>query len=459
MALNRRHVLASGAALAAPFVHAQGQPVLRFAWWGGASRHQATLAALKVFEQRHGVKVKAEYMGFAGYLERLTTQIAGRSEPDVMQINWAWLAMFSKRGNGFVDLGGQARELALEQFSEDDLAYGRVAGKLNALPSSFTARILLWNQTAFQRAGLALPQTWDELFASGASFRSRLGDSAYPLDGELYDMILLSQSLMQQRHGAPFVAADKPRIAMSVSAAHDWVRTYRRLVDTHVATPLPLRAALGGAEKPTEQQPDWVAGRWAGNYTWDSVIALRASTLAPGEKLALGAFPTLPDASDSGLFGRPTVMYAMGRNTRQPALAARLMNFLLTDPEAARLLGRTRGLPSARSALTVLQQAGGLLSTSPQSTPQSGADTPRGGARQLGGSPALALALELAAHEQIQAQRDAGRLKRPAPLFEHARFQKFMREVFETVAYGKTTDAEAARRLVDEGNALLQRIQ
>ena len=54
---------------------------------------RAALKALALFEQRHpGLKVKAEYMGFAGYLERLTTQIAGGSEPDVMQINWAWLA-------------------------------------------------------------------------------------------------------------------------------------------------------------------------------------------------------------------------------------------------------------------------------------------------------------------------------------------------------------------------------
>jgi len=429
MNISRRTVLASGAALAAPFVHAQSQPVLRFAWWGGAGRHQATLGALKVFEQRHGVRVKAEYMGFNGYLERLTTQIAGRSEPDVMQINWAWLAMFSKRGNGFTDLNAHAKELALDQFTEDDLAYGRVQGKLNALPSSFSARVFLWNQTAFQRAGVALPQTWDELFATGAAFRSKLGDSAYPLDGELYDMILLSQSYIQQLHGTPFVDPAKPRVAMSVSAAHDWVRTYRRLVDTHVATPLPLRASLGGAEKPTEQQPDWVAGRWAGNYTWDSTIALRSSTLAPGEKLVLGNFPTLPSSQDSGLFGRPTVMYTIGRNSRQPELAARLMNYLLTDPEAARILGRTRGLPSAKSSLAVLQAQGGLPP------------------------------LELAAHDQIQAQRDAGRLRRPAPLFEHARFQKFMREVFETVAYGKTTGAEAARRLVEEGNALLQRIQ
>ena len=34
-----------------------------------------------------------------------------------------------------------------------------------------------------------------------------------------------------------------------------------------------------------------------------------------------------------------------------------------------------------------------------------------------------------------------------------------MREVFETIAYDKTSDTAAARRLVEEGNALLSRIQ
>ena len=423
-----------GAALTAPAVlRAQDKAtVLRFAWWGGAGRHEATLKALALFERRQGVRVKAEYMGFNGYLERLTTQIAGGSEPEVMQINWAWLAMFSKRGNGFADLYRHAALLELAQFDRQDLAYGEVAGKLNALPVSFSARVMLWNQAAFDRAGLALPRSWDELFATGPAFRRLLGQDAYPLDGELYDMMLLSQAWVQQRHGTPYVDPASPRVAMNEAAALDWVRIYKRLVTEHVATPLPLRASLGGAEKPTEQQPDWVVGRWAGNYTWDSVIGLRASTLDKQQKLVLGDFPTLPGALDSGMFGRPTVMYAVSRHAEKNGraeLAARLVNFLLTDPEAATVLGRTRGLPSARGPFEQLKAAGTLPP------------------------------LEVAAHEQIKAQRESGRLKRPAPLFEHARLHKFMREVFETVAYGKTTEVDAARRLVGEGQALLQRIK
>ena len=41
------------------------QPVeLRMSWWGGNSRHQATLKALEAFEKTHPeIKVKAEYTG------------------------------------------------------------------------------------------------------------------------------------------------------------------------------------------------------------------------------------------------------------------------------------------------------------------------------------------------------------------------------------------------------------
>ncbi len=428
------NALALGAAtVAAPWVHAKSPRVLRFAWWGGSARHAATLKACALFEHKHpGLKIKAEYMGFNGYLERLTTQVAGGSEPDVMQINWAWLAMFSKRGTGVTDLDTYKSLLSLDQFTADDIQMGRVAGKLNALPVSYTARLLLWNQTSFRRAGLALPTTWAELFAAGPVFKQKLGDPFYPLDGELYDMMLLAQAYVHQKHGTPYVdptPGQPARVAMSTDAAREWVRIYQQLVNSHTATSLPLRASLGGADKPTEQQQDWVTGQWAGNYTWDSAIGLRAGTLKPGQQLALGAFPMLPGAKNSGLFGRPTLMYAVGRNSRQPEWAARFINFLLTDADAAQLLGRTRGAPSARDPLAALLQA-----------------------RQL---PPL----EMQAHEFIQKLKGEGRIDLPAPLFEHARLHKFMREVFETVAYGKANDVQAGDRLIKEGNALLKRIQ
>lgn len=413
-----------------PFAHAQDPATLRFSWWGGSERHEATLKVIAAFEAKNpGVKIKGEYMGFNGYQERLSTQIAGGSEPDLMQINWAWLSSYSKTGEGFLDLNRQASSIALKEFSPEDLRMGTVNGKLNALPSSYTARVFVWNKAAFDRAGLALPRTWDELLASGKAMQAKLGDKAFPMDGELYDMILLSQTYVQQKYGTAYLSNKEPKVAMSLQAALEWVQFYKKLIAAKVATPLPYRASLGGADKPTEQQQDWTTGAWAGNYTWDSVLRLRSSTINKDQKLDIGDFISLPDAKASGMFGRPSLMFAVSKKTKHPDVAARFLSYLLTDPQAGLVLGLSRGIPSSESQFQALSKDKRID------------------------------ALELKAYQQIKKLKDAGRIDLPSPLFENQRFSKFVREVFETVAYGKASDQDAARRLVEEGNALLNRIK
>ena len=79
--------------------------VLRFSWWGGDTRHKATLDAIKLFEEKNpGIKIKAEYSGWDGHFEKLSTQITGNTAPDIMQTDWNWLYIFSKNGDGFYDL-------------------------------------------------------------------------------------------------------------------------------------------------------------------------------------------------------------------------------------------------------------------------------------------------------------------------------------------------------------------
>ncbi|WP_083686230.1 ABC transporter substrate-binding protein [Rhodoferax koreensis] len=434
--MKRRDGLLATAALAmtalSPALVRAQEPTttLRFSWWGGGNRHDATLKAIAAFEAKNpGVKIKAEYMGFQGYLERLSTQIAGGSEPDIMQVNWAWVSQFSKTGEGFLDLGKYRSLIALNQFADNDIKMGTVNGKLNALPVSYTARVFVWNRAAYERVGLAMPATWDDLLAAGPVFQKKVGDNGYAIDIDPYDTLLLAHSYVYQKFGTPYVNPSAPSVAMSEAALLEWIQAYKRFSSNHVGVPLPVRTGLGGAEKPTEQQQDWVVGNWAGNYTWDSVLGLRASTLDKNQKLDIGEFLTLPGARNSGIFGRPSLMFAGGKKTRNPEMVAKFMNFMTTDPEAGAILGLTRGVPSADSQFRALVKANTLQG------------------------------IELKAHLQIKAKKDAGQIDLPSPLFEHARFQKFVREVFEAVAYGKVSDQEAARRLLDEGNSLLKRIK
>jgi oligogalacturonide transport system substrate-binding protein len=413
--------------LASGLVNAQE---LRFSWWGGGERHEAFLKAIKLFEAKNpGVKIKAEYTGFQGYQERLTTQIAGKSEPDIMQVNWAWVSAFSKSGDGFYDLRKSASVMKLNEFTENDLALGTINGKLNAVPVGFAARMFFWNKGALDKAGVAMPKTWDEMFAAGKALRAKMGPKAYLIDGEGYDMILMSHAYVYQKYGTPFIDPKTGKIGMSAAALKEWVTTYKRFQDENVATPLPLRASLGGAEKPTEQQPDWVAGNWTGNYTWDSVIRLRGSTLpGKGSELDVGEFLTLPGAKNSGVFGRPVHMYAVSKRSKHPDISAKFIDFMMTDPEAIRVLDLSRGIPSTAIAFKQLLKEDRLRP------------------------------LEVKAYARVSTLQRNNAITPPAAQFEHPRIQKFMREVFEQVGYGKIGADEAAKMLHEQGSTILQRL-
>ena len=64
---------------------------LRISWWGGDSRHTATLKALDEYMAANpGVTIESEYGAWSGWQDKIATQIAGNSEPDLFQINWNW---------------------------------------------------------------------------------------------------------------------------------------------------------------------------------------------------------------------------------------------------------------------------------------------------------------------------------------------------------------------------------
>ncbi len=62
---------------------------LRMSWCGGDSRHKATQAALQICGERHGRMISPAFIGFDGHFERRATQIAGRTDPDIIDLsNW-----------------------------------------------------------------------------------------------------------------------------------------------------------------------------------------------------------------------------------------------------------------------------------------------------------------------------------------------------------------------------------
>jgi oligogalacturonide transport system substrate-binding protein len=404
-------------------VRAEESVELRFSWWGGNEVHRSLLASVREFERRHPqIRVKTEYTGWAGYLERLTTQIAGETAPDVMQINWNWLVLFSRHGDGFYDLEKLRDVIDLSQFDAEAQAMGRVHGRLNALPTSMAARLFYFNATSYEKAGLAVPQSWEELLAAGPVFRQRLGEDWYPLDLTLQDVAAVARSRYVQMHGKGLIDEACRCLTASKQDLAEMARFYARLVDEHVVPSARYRASFGYVA--AQELRPWIDGRFAGTYQWISSVGKFIDTLAPGQRVELAGHPVLPGALDAGLMYRPAMMLTINARTAHPRESAMLVDFLLNDPVAVDLMSLKRGVPVSARAVESLRAAGKLDGLSVQ------------GIEQVRSLP----------HRVVQ-----------SAYFEHARVRDALVDGFELFGYGRISADEFGERLHADLNRILAR--
>ncbi len=411
---------ASDAASGAP----QPEVELRMSWWGGNEVHRAYLASIRRFEAKYPhVKVKGEYTGWVGHLERLTTQIAGGTAPDVMQVNWNWLVLFSRDGRGFYDLNTLGKTVDLAQFDADAREVGTVRGRLNALPVTMTARVFYFNATTFAKAGISVPSSWDELFAAGPIFRDRLGPDYYPLALNFLDLLALCRSWVVQRTASPLVDETRRELNATEADTTEMAALYARLVNQHVIAPAPERASYGNVAE-QELRP-WITGRYAGLYYWTSAIGKLTETLEPGQKIVLAPYLMRAGARDAGLFYRPGMMIAINSKTEHPREAALLLDFLFNDPFAVEAFGLQRGLPVSKFALATLQSHG------------------------------LSRTLGWDGNEQVaRLPHRAGE----SGYFEHPRVRDGFIDILEAQGFGEISAAEAGRRMHTDVNRILERV-
>ena len=125
------------------------------------------LDVIKLYEEKNpGVKIKAEYSGWDGHFEKISTQITGNTAPDIMQIDYNWLYNFSKNGDGFYDINTLKDDFNLDNYDEQALSYTIINGKLNAIPVGMNGRAFFFNKSLYDKAGVEIPKTFDELLAT-----------------------------------------------------------------------------------------------------------------------------------------------------------------------------------------------------------------------------------------------------------------------------------------------------
>lgn len=329
---------------------------LRMSWWGGDSRHVATQEALKICGEKHGHTIRAEFSGWSGFQEKFATQMAGKTEADILQINWPWLPIFSKRGDGFADLNQFADTIDLAQWTADDLAGGTVDGKLNGIPVSTTGRVMFFNKTQWDKAGLELPKTWTDILAAAPVFKEKLGEGHYPFEANGLNALFIVTLAATQMTGKDMIDPDTGEVAWSVEDLTKALEFYQSLVDAGAIRPAKDVAAEGKIELFESQR--WASGDIAGTYEWDSTYSKYADPLADGQELVATDLLTLDGAATQGVYRKPSMLFAISKNSANPEAAAEIINCLLVEPEGVMAMGDARGVPSNAAAAAMLLDAG-----------------------------------------------------------------------------------------------------
>lgn len=331
-----------------------GTAEIRFTWWGGDSRHEATQKIVEAFEEQNPqVTVNMEFSSISGYVEKNSLAILNGTSADVIQIGSEYVSDYSGGGKNFYDLYQLQDVLDLSQFPQEALKQNEVDGKLMAVPISLTGRVFIFNKTTFDKIGVEIPKDLEGLYAAGQAFKA-YGDGYYPLVLGEYDRQLFMIYYLQSKYNRPWISDDQ--LNYSEEEIAEAFSVIKKLEENHA---IPTLATLAGDMADTlDKNAHWIEGSYAGAYTWDSAVPAHSQVIQEqsGQELVIGDYIKCGD--HDGVFSKISMSFAITASTEHPREAAELINFILNDPAAIEMEGTERGIPCSAIGKKVLDEKG-----------------------------------------------------------------------------------------------------
>ena len=319
------------------------QVEVSLSWWGNDVRNEYTLSAVKEFKKLHPeINVVCHYSDWSGYQKRSDAQMASNTESDVMQINYAWIQKYSPNGDKYYDINKLSDYIDLSNFSQEELDYGMQKGKLNAIPIALNTQTVYINKTVYEKYGLEIPETWDDLFAA-----------AKVMNGEVYPFAMVAKSMWffaiayaEQETGKQFMNLDGS-INFDVEDIQVMIDFYCRLVNENVVPQTEYYDSLKIA-----------SGEYGGVLAWVSDASSHCGkAIENGFEIIVANYPVNDSAQvGDGWYAKPATMYAISRDTEHPEESAMLLDFLLNSEEMAKRQGVEKGVPVSAAARACLEE-------------------------------------------------------------------------------------------------------
>jgi len=334
---------------------------LRFSWWGGDERNAATLEVIEQFEQLHpNVKIEAEYGGNDGYHDKLATQLASGTAPDIVQVDPEIFPTYVYTGDYFIDY--KDYEMDLSNFEESYISLpinGGYDGKQLGLPSGISGAGILVNKDLADAIGLDFTKKydWNELIEMGKKVREYDKDLYLLCANKEYIANLVVFNYGKQLIGAPFFDSDTGKMNITEDQLKQVFDYVQLLYDEEVVAPASYQASYSNDN--LQSDANWMDGKYVAGFTYVSTIDVMVAA-NPEPTYYLSQLPLLAGSTESGWASNTPQVFAVTKTSAHQEMAVEFMNYFFNDETAVATLGCTRSVPPTEMARKICTEKGVL---------------------------------------------------------------------------------------------------
>lgn len=330
------------------------EPVtLRFMWWGGDERAQATLDVIEQFEEEYPwITIEAEYGSSDGYQEKLTTQLTSGTIADIFQMGTGWMPGYVESNSGyFADFNDFTDTIDLTTFDETILKNnGQFDGHQYGLPTGISGHALIYNEKLAEEIGVDFSQayTWDDIVEMGKKVKEYNSDMYLLTMGSSNLNTMIIRPYLQQLTGNTVLVNDTKTRGFEEEDLVQVLTYIKTLYDEGVVAPIATVIAYGDD---LGTDPNWINQQYVASFAYSSTIETMEAA-CPDGTFAAGQLPVMTDAKDEGWYcNAPQYLCVSGVSEHQEE-AMLFLNYFYNNEDAAATLQTVRSTP----ATTVGQQ-------------------------------------------------------------------------------------------------------
>ena len=316
-----------------------GDVEITFQWWGNDERAALTEEAIDLFEEKHpGITVSTSFSTIDSYIPKLATQVASNSAPDLFLIPMESVKEYSEKG-ATLDLTDYiGDEIKIDEISEASQKIGVVNGTTYGFTLGTATSAWIYNPTVWAEAGAKEPSgdfAWEDLIEAGEKIRASTDGEVAALSDPGGYIAWFATWLNQQ---GKIGWTEEGELGFEPSDLEAWFTLMERLRESGATTDPETTTTIDQSM----QNSGLARGESAGEFAAASLTGAYADTIG-AEDVALAPLPS--DSETLAISMAGTNVAAIAANSEHPDEAAMFLDFMINDPDAAKILGLTRGIP------------------------------------------------------------------------------------------------------------------